>query len=155
DRGVRYELRIVWTTAKAHAIKTINQVADVLKFDRQEIGGGYVDSPAFSAGRIRTAGKYLVSPEIKTALVRLAIQEVQVVLADKIVSGVNHVATRNMVRGEACVSLISNQREGTLRRTKLIVQARWRHGVELVNLDVVEPVKATGIADCLARCAAA
>ena len=63
----------------------------MLKFNREEVGGADVDSLGLDALGIATAGIDLVSPVSKTGCIRLAIEEVAVVLADEEVSAVDGV----------------------------------------------------------------
>ena len=74
-------------------VKTIDFVASLLKFDREEIGGADADTLCFNALCIVAAGRNFVSPEAQAAGVRLTIEEVEVVLADEEFDAVNRVRT--------------------------------------------------------------
>src|SRR6266511_2580505 len=66
--------------AISHFVETFNQVASLLKLDREEEGSRDIDT-ANVAALLREALVDLVLPEIETALIGHAVKEVKIVLA--------------------------------------------------------------------------
>src|SRR5205807_8619150 len=69
--------------AKSRFINALDKIAGLLEFDGQGKGGRDIHAPQRNARLIKTAGSNLISPKVEAALVRLAIQEIQVVRAHK------------------------------------------------------------------------
>ena len=70
---------------------SVDEEARLLKFDREEEGSARVNALHFTAGRVRAARLDVVRPELEARGVRLAVEEVVVVLSDeepRVVNGV-------------------------------------------------------------------
>src|SRR5205085_7114197 len=85
------------------AVEAVDQVARLLELDGEEVGGGRVYAHHLAAGGVRAARLDLVRPEGAPRLVRLATEEVNVVLSDevlRVVNGVRDVAVDHQHVGE-------------------------------------------------------
>lgn len=72
--------RITRRVAIGGLVHALDQEAGILKFNRKKESRRNVDALNFDALSIGAAGSYLVGPEIPTALVRLAVQKIMIVL---------------------------------------------------------------------------
>jgi len=60
---------------------SFDQVAGLLKFNREEERGGHVDSLHFRAGSVAATRSNLAGPEIQSGLIRLTIEKIVIVLS--------------------------------------------------------------------------
>src|SRR5262245_27297976 len=75
-------------------VDALDQVAGVLKLNREKERSRDIDPPRFDAARVVATGRDLIRPELKPRSVRLAIKKVVIVLADKILRIVYRVCGR-------------------------------------------------------------
>src|SRR5262249_46248621 len=66
--------------AEGGLVESIDEIAALLKFNRQKERGRGVDAQRFGTSGVRAAGRDLVHPEVKTGGVRLAIEKNTVML---------------------------------------------------------------------------
>src|SRR5207237_613299 len=86
-------------------VQALDEIAGLLKFNRNKVSCGSVDALDFRARRLRRAVIDVVGPEIPAALIRLAIEEVVIVLAHKearIIDQVRRWASRSIGDSHSC-----------------------------------------------------
>src|SRR5947208_5186426 len=64
-------------------MNALDQIAGLLEFDRQIESGRDINPPQLNASLIAAARGNLIRPEVEAALVRLAIQKIEIVHAHK------------------------------------------------------------------------
>src|SRR5207302_4520115 len=75
-------------------VNALDQITSLLKFDREKESCGDVNSFRLDARLIVAAGSDLIGPEGEARSVRLTIEKIVIVLADKILRVVYHVRRR-------------------------------------------------------------
>ncbi len=85
------EGRVGKRIAVSDFVHALDEIAGLLKFNREKVSCRDIDALQINAGLISSAGSYLVGPEVPAALVRLAIEKVVLVLADIVPRIVNRV----------------------------------------------------------------
>ena len=64
-------------------VRALDQIASLLEFNREKVSRRGVEALDVGARRLRRAVGDVVSPEVPAALIRLAIQKIQVMKSDK------------------------------------------------------------------------
>src|ERR1044072_6821965 len=91
-----------------HLVHSVDEVASFLKLNRQEKRGRHVDAPNLDALRVGAAGSYLIIPEVEAGRIRLAVEEVEIVLPAE--------ETWDVARGPAAGRIAVGNRKGHSRR---------------------------------------
>ena len=81
---VRQEVGKVWTSPVSSAVESIHQSAGPLELNREEVGSRNVLASALDAALVSATSDYLIAPEVEAGFIRFAIQEIKVVLTDKV-----------------------------------------------------------------------
>jgi len=97
-RPCQHKLIEEWSSSEAGAIETVDQPTSLLKLNREEVGGTDADCPSLACRRCRCRMTDLVAPEVETTFVRLAPEEVEIMLSCKIFRCVDRVATSTVSR---------------------------------------------------------
>src|SRR5205823_3426945 len=87
--GVSHEFRQARHTPKTRDVKPVNQIAGILKLNRQEKRGADVDALYFDALRVATAHIDFIRPEIQTRVIGLSTKEVLIMRRNKVVCVIN------------------------------------------------------------------
>src|SRR5207237_6022096 len=108
-----------------------------------------IDAFRFATLRICSARLDIVYPEAKTRLVRLTVEEVQVLLADEVFGPVQRIQRISIRRSiEPGISVQPKLTEASLRRTEDKISPRRRDRVEAIRIDLVEMVIALSVRHC-------
>ena len=118
----------------------------MLKFYRQEERRGRIDAFDFAASQVSTARFDVIDPEVESGFVGLAAQEVEIVLADEVLGGIQRIHRGTGKRaGKDRLSLCPQLAKASLGWTEAEVGPRRRHHIEAVRLDVVKAIVALRI----------
>src|SRR6267378_4390820 len=95
----------------------------------------------------------LLAPVVETTAIRFATEEVEILLAHKVLSSVDGVSRYDCIsRGsEHRVGLVRHQRERAVPRTEMVIDQFRRNCIEAADVDVPEAIVAVAIADCRNR----
>ena len=86
----------------------------------------------------------LIAPVVKTTDFGFTAKKVEILLPHKVLGCVDGVTDNRHIRScsEYSISFVSHQREGSVRRTEVIVSQFRRNRVEATTLDIAEPIVA-------------
>ena len=150
-------------------VRSIDEVPSLLELNRKEESRRGVDAFRFATGiRALWVRRHLcllrstlkacvpsaacldvIDPEIQSCFIRFAIQEVQVLLADKVFGPVQRIQRFSIRRGiEPRIGMQPKLTEASLRRTEDKVRARRRDGIEAIRIDVIEMVITLDVGNC-------
>src|SRR4030095_12315993 len=112
-----------WRPPVTGAVERINKAASGAKLDGQEVSRADVDRSPLSTAGVSAARQDLVGPEVEATFIRLATEEVQVMLSHEELCRVDGVARNDGIArgGEDRIGHIREQREGAARGTKVVV----------------------------------